>query len=127
MVIRRDNQQTFHRHMFAGISQPITVWKREDYPNRSVIHQLRIFDCWRSTIRRFGEQYSMGDQVSNHHVTWHIPVIELRKYNVTTFNMLDKIVEDDQTFWQPEAPKVIVYDLMSNYFDVECVRVEANT
>lgn len=132
MVIRRDNQGTFHRTLFAGITQTLTLLKRNDNFAAGTVTAYRLFDCWKGTIRKYGEtiggQGPDGDQSASHMVTWHIPTIELKRNDIEYLNNLDRIVEDSpKRYWQPEATNVIVYNLLENFFDVECLRIDPST
>ncbi len=133
MVISRNNQGQFHRTLFgSGITQSLTLNKRGDNFDASIITAYRIFDCWKGTIRKYGEviggQAQDGDQLASHMVTWHIPVIELKRIGINYLNPLDVFIEDNpKRFWRPEATTIIVYNLLENFFDVECLRIDPTT
>ncbi len=128
MVIRQENQGTFYRHLFSGIYENLTLLKRLDYPNRSTIVAYKLFNCWRSTIRKYGEMLETGDDQSvSMLVTWHLPFQELKRHGVKHINALDRISDKTGKYWEPEATTVIVYDLFSLYFDIECKRIDPDT
>ncbi len=114
--------------MFSGIYQNLTLLKRLDYPNRSTIVAYKLFNCWKSTIRKYGEMLETGgDQSVSMLVTWHLPMLELKRHGVKYINSLDRIAEETGRYWQPEATTVIVYDLLENYQDIECKRIDPDT
>jgi hypothetical protein len=128
MVIRQNNQGTFYRHLFSGIYENLTLYKRLEYPNRATIVAYQLYNCWKSTIRKYGEMLETGgDQSVSMMVTWHLPVTELKRYGVVHLNALDRISDKLGRFWQPEATTVITYDLMENYQDIECLRIDPDT
>jgi len=133
MVIRRENQKTFHRTLFGpGITQTLTLLKRGDNFGASVVTAYRLFDCWKGTIRKYGEvvggAYDDADQQVSHMVTWHVPVIELKRIGIDRLNPLDRLVEESpRRYWQPEATTILVYNLLENFFDVECLRIDPTT
>lgn len=132
MVIRRENQGGIHHKLFAGIVQNITLLKRGDNFTASTVTAYKLFDCWKGTIRKYGEMiggaFQDGDQQASHMTTWHIPVIELKRIGITYLNPLDRFVEENPNrYWQPEATTIIVFNLIENFFDVECLRIDPTT
>jgi hypothetical protein len=82
-----------------------------------------LFQCRRSLITKEGEQIQGGVQ-TDHRTIWHIPRIELDRVGVKYINSLDRILDQQGRYWQPEATTQITDKLFENHLDLQCLRVD---
>jgi hypothetical protein len=123
MPLRRGNTRTFHRTLFGGILETITLMKRGDDQQQGTVVSYVLFQCRRGLITKTGETLA-GDMVSSHRTIWHIPRIELDRIGISYLNPLDQIVDSQGRTWQPESTTEIVDKLFENHLDVQCLRVK---
>jgi|SRR6185312_4121093 len=125
MVMTRLNSRTFHRFLYAGEMETVVLLKRNDDQQEGTVTAYRLFECRRGNISKTG-QAIQGDMSSSHHVQWLIPNIMLWKTGVNYINVIDRIVDKYQMWWQPEAPQTITLSQFDNYTLIESVRVDPN-
>ncbi|MDE2098086.1 MAG: hypothetical protein KGL39_12605 [Patescibacteria group bacterium] len=123
MPIRANNQRNFHRKLFAGQTETITLKKRGDDQNEGTITDYLLFTCRRSLFTKTGEQIAL-DETANTRCVWHIPKVELDRVGISWLNSLDRIVDGKNRWWQPEATTTITVKLFSQHVDLECLRVD---
>ena len=99
--------------------QTVTLLKRGDDQQQGIITNYTLFGCRRGQITKTG-QTLQGDMVSNHQTTWHIPQSELDHVGVTYLNVLDRILDPDGNYWQPESDTTLTQKLFKNHYCVEC-------
>ena len=123
MPLNSRNTRTFHRALAGDIDYKVTLLKRGDDQRQGTVRALVLFQCRRSRIGKTGETLQ-GDMVSSHVVTWHIPVVELNRVGVAYLNALDRIIDEQGRYWQPEGTTNIDVKLFENHIDVFCLRVD---
>lgn len=120
MPLRPDNQRTFHRTLYAGWNETVTLLKRGDDMLGSIVTTHLLFDVRPGQIWKTGEPIA-GQMASDHRRTWHIPRIELDRVGVNYINALDRIVDKDGRYWQPESTTRIGDKLGMQHIDVDCL------
>ena len=123
MPLNPRNTRTFHRCLYAGILETVTLLKRGDDQKQGTVRAVKLFQCRRRQIQKTG-QTIQGDMVSDHTTEWMIPKIELDRVGVAYLNNLDRIVDKKNRHWQPESPTTITVRLFENYVSVACLRVD---
>lgn len=123
MSLNRKTTRTFHRTLYAGILQSITVLKRGDNQQQGVVRAVRMHQCRQSKTFKRGQTLGAGELLSSHMVTWHIPVIEMERVGIEYFSPTDQIVEDDGKTWQPESTTQITIKLFANHWCLDCLRI----
>ena len=123
MPLRKNNTGTFHRTLYGGQLEKITLLKRGDDQRQGTVTSLVIYQCRRSRIHKTSEPIQ-ADMTASHRTTWHIPRVELTRVGVNYLNSLDRIVDGENRYWQPEATTMISVNLFENHYDVDCVRVD---
>lgn len=123
MPITKKNHRVFHRSLYAGELQSITLYKRGPDQQQGAIVTYTLYQCRRSIITKAGEPI-LGDMASAHRVFWHIPRIELDRVGVAYISAADKIYDPVENItYQPESTQTIMMKLFSNMIKVECVRL----
>lgn len=123
MPLRKNNTRTFHRTLYAGELQTITLLKRNDDQQEGTVRKVTLFDCRRESISKTG-QAIQGEMSSLEQVVWQIPSIELARNGVNYINVLDRIVDMFNRFWQPESGQSVHNRLFENQIFIYCVRVD---
>lgn len=123
MPLNRRNQRVFHRTLFAGMNQTVTLLKRGDDLQQGTVTAYTLFQVRRSLISKTGEQIVGGTQ-SDHRCIWHIPRVEMDRVGVTYINSADRIVDQEGRYWQPEATTEIVDKLLELHLDLQCLRID---
>ena len=123
MPMNAQNQRHFHRMTFAGMLEPICLYKRGDDQREGTVTPKKLYQCRRGKIRKTGQSLQ-GDMSSEHQATWHIPRTELDRQGITYINNLDRIVDKKLRVWQPEATTDIEVKLFEVHVDVHCLRVD---
>jgi hypothetical protein len=123
MPLRPENCRTFTRRLYAGILEKVELLKREDNQRQGIVRSLIIYDCRRGQITKTGETIQ-GDVSSDHRATWHIPLRELQRVGVAYLNPLDRIVDKNGFWWEPEGTTSILQKLMLVEIDIDCLRVD---
>lgn len=124
MPLTRDNCKFFQRTLYGpGILEKVTLLKRNDDMDASVVTSYLIFDIrWSRTIK--SGQPIAGDELSNHYRTIHIPQLELDRVGVHHVNPLDRFVDKEGRTWQAESPQTITIQLLGNHICIECRRCD---
>ena len=123
MPLCRQNTRTFHRALYGTILEKITLLKRGNDQQEGTVRALVIYQARRSMITKTGEPIQ-GDMSSDHQVVWHLPDVELARVGVAYINSLDRIVDKEGRYWQPEAGTLITVKLFGNHHCVACLRVD---
>ena len=123
MPLNKVNQSTFHRKLYAGQLETVTLLKRGDDQSEGTVTAYVIFECRRSRIHKTGEPIQ-HDMVVGHTTVWHIPRIELDRIGVAYLSVLDRFVDQYNRFWQPESPQQLDIALFEDQLHVQCVRVD---
>ena len=125
MPLNERNCRTFHRKLYAGQLQTVTVHKRNDDMQASVVTAHKLFDCRWSSIAKSGQPIA-GDQTSDHFRELHIPTIELHRVGILHINPLDRFIDKQGRTWQPESQQVITVKLFETHHCVQCRRCDDN-
>lgn len=123
MPLNRHNTKTFHRTLYAGELETVTLYKREDDQKSGKYHKHQLFDCRWSTMQKTGEPIQV-DLSSGDARTLHVPRIEMERVGVRYFSALDMFVDAEGRWWQPEAPHTRTVKLFQNHWCVSCVRID---
>lgn len=124
MPLNKNNTTTFHRTLYAGMLQQITILKRGDDQRQGEVVKYVLFECRRSVISKTGEPIA-GEMTSSHRVTWHIPTIELQRVGINYLNSADRIIDDEEgCTYQPESTTSILLKTFSNHQNIDCLRIE---
>lgn len=123
MPMRPENQQRFHRTLYAGWNQTVTLLKRGDDQQQGTVRKVILFNCRWGQISKTGEPIA-GDESSNHRRTLHIPVVEMLRVGVSYINAADRFVDRDGRYWQPESTTNIQTKLGEVHWCVDCLRVD---
>ncbi len=123
MPLRKNNTRTFHRPLYAGELQSIRLLKRENDLRESVIRSYVLFDCRHRPISKSGQPVQ-GEMATVEFTTWYIPSVELARNGIAYINVLDRIVDRFNRFWQPESSQSIDYRLFENHCFINCCRVD---
>lgn len=123
MPLTRFNQRTFHRTLFAGWLETVTLLKRGDDQKTNIVTRFVFYETWWGRIFKTGEPIQ-EDMVVGHRRLLHIPVIELEKHGITHLSNLDRFIDEKCRYWEPEATTEIVIKLGEQHFDVNCLRVD---
>lgn len=123
MPMNRSNSQVFHRFLYSGEMETVTILKRNDDQQEGTVTAFVIFECRRGNTSKTGEALQ-GEMATSHHCQWLIPCIQLRAVGINYLNVLDRIVDKYQQWWQPESPQTTTLSQFDNYYIVECVRID---
>ena len=127
MPMNPKNTQHTYRTVFAGMTETVTLLKRGDDQAMGTITAYTLYKCRRSKIHKTGELIQ-GDMTANHRTIWHIPRVQLDKVGVKFLSAADRIVQtkgrEKGWTWQPEATTMIDLKLLSNEFDLHCLRTD---
>lgn len=123
MPLRKENTKHFHRGLYAGQLETITLLKRNDDMDASVVTAYKVFDCRWSSIDKSGQPIA-GDEATNHFRTLHIPTIELSRIGVLHINVLDQFKDKEGRTWQPETNQKIEAKLWENHVCIFCRRCD---
>lgn len=123
MPLNAANQRYFHRTLFAGILETVTLLKRGDDQQEGTVTAIQLFECRRGQITKTGEPLA-GDETADHRTTWHIPRSEMDRVGVAYLNSLDRIVDGKNRYWQPESTTPITVKLFEVHVDVDCLRTD---
>lgn len=125
MPLNKKNQRGFHRTLYAGQLQKITLLKRGDDLQQGTVTAHVLFNCRRRMISKTGQTIA-GDISSAHSVTWVIPRQELDRVGVNYLNATDRIVDPvEGGTWQPESTTGLLIKLFGNIVNVDCLRTDA--
>lgn len=123
MPLNKRNTRTFHRRLYAGQMESVTILKRDDGQRQNVVTTHTLFQCrWRSPTSRSG-QILDGDITSSHSREIAIPTVELKRVGINYLSALDRIVDEQERVWQPESTTTINTKLFENFTNVLCLRI----
>lgn len=120
MPMRPENQRTFHRCLFAGWNETVTLRKRNDDMDAFIITDYVLYDVLPGMVTKTGEPIA-GQMTSNHRRTFHVPRIELDRVGVHYISPLDQFVDKEGRYWQPESTTQISIWLGQQHVDVDCL------
>lgn len=123
MVLRKLNTRTFHRSLYAGLLETVTCLKRDDNQRQGTVRAVKLFDCRWSRITK-GGQPVRGGMTSDHQRELHVPAIEMERAGVRYFSALDRFVDKEGRYWQPESGDTLTAKLLENHWCVPCRRVD---
>ena len=123
MPLGRINTSVFHRRLYAGELETVTLLKRRDDQKEGSVVALKLFECRRGNISKQGEAIQT-DETAEHYVQWLIPYTELKRVGVNYLNVLDRIVDKFNMWWQPESPQTITLAIFDNYYAIDTVRID---
>ena len=123
MPLNKTNTRTFHRTLYAGILEKVTLLKREDDLRQGTVTSYTVYQIRWSRVYKSGEPFQ-GDMHSDHRRTIHIPRVELDRIGVAYINPADRFVDEQNRIWQPESTTQIVIPLFSNHICVDCLRAD---
>ena len=123
MPLRRNNTTTFHRKLYAGELETVILLKRENDQRQGIVKKHTLFDCRWGMIFRSGEPIQ-GDLDIGASRALHIPRIEMDRIGVWYFNALDRFIDAENRWWEPEARNRITHKLFQNHVCVDCVRID---
>lgn len=125
MPLNRRNTQVFHRRLYAGQLETITLLKRGDDQQEGTVAAYAIYGARRGNIDKTGEAIQ-GDTAAFTTVQWLVPCVELRRVGINYIDTLDRIVDKFNMWWQPEATTNITLAIFDNYYVLNCLRVDPN-
>lgn len=123
MPLSDKNVRTFHRTLYAGQLQSVTLHKRHDDMAQGTITVFKLFQCRWSRIFKMGETLA-GDMLTAHRRQLHIPRIEMDRVGVHYINPTDKFIDKQGREWQPESPQQIVIQLFEQHVCCDCLMVK---
>lgn len=123
MPLNKYTVRTFHRTLYAGQLESITLLKRDDDQKQGTVRAILVHQVRRSMIFKTGEPIQ-GDMSANHRAKWHFPRIELDRVGVGHIGALDRIVDDKGRYWQPEADTMLIVKLFETHICIDCKRVD---
>lgn len=125
MAIDIHNTKFFHLKLYGGLGmlQTITLLKRGDDQQQGTVVSHKLFRCrwWR--YAKSGETIYQ-DAASGSRRRLSVPRIELDRVGVNHLNALDRFIDQEGRYWQPEATTSIVVQLLQNWIDIDCVRID---
>lgn len=128
MALRPETTRVFHRNLYAGMLQTVTLLKRNNDQQEGTVRSVRVFDCRQKKVYKTGEAIQV-DMSSDNRCVWQLPLIELVRAGVQYINVIDRIVNTGAAFgvpgtWQPESDTQIVAQLYGNFVNVFCKRID---
>ena len=123
MPLNKRNTKTFHRVLYSTEMESVTLLKREDDQREGVVTSLILYQCRWSRIFKQGEPYQ-GDMFSDHTRVLHIPRVELDRVGVPYINAIDRFIDEQGRWWQPESTTLIRIQLFENQLCIACLRVD---
>lgn len=123
MVLRKSTTRTFHRKLYGGQLETITLYKRGDDQQAGTVRTLTLFECRWKPITKTG-QIVQGDNTSNHRREVVIPRSELDRVGVAYISAGDRFLDKQGRTWQTEANLVIEVRLFENFIGVQCFRTD---
>ena len=130
MPLRRNNQRSFTRKLFAGQLEKIRFHKRKDDLKQGTVTAYILYGVRRSMVTKTGEPIQ-GDMVAEHTCVWHIPRRELDRVGIHYINSADYIQQlqdpEKDWWWQPESDTNIEVKLFGLELDLFCKRVDPLT
>lgn len=122
--LNRNNFRTFHRRLYGPLLETVRCLKRNDDMEASVVRSVTLFECRWSVMDKHGQPIA-GDMLTEHFRTIHIPNIQMERNQIAYFNPLDRFVDAQGWYWQPESGQTITSKLLLQHCCVDCRRVDA--
>lgn len=123
MPLSKRNSAVFHKTLYAGQLERVTLLKRGDDQSEGQVIAYELHSCRRGNLSKTGEAIQ-GEMAVSHSAQWIIPCTELRRVGVNYINVLDRIVDQFNMWWQPESPNNITLSQFDNYYLIDTVRVD---
>ena len=92
MPMNARNVRQFHKTLYAGQLETVTLLKRNPDMDASVVTSYVLFNCRWSKLTKKGQQLD-GEDTSNYQRTLHIPREELDRVGVNFINALDRFID----------------------------------
>lgn len=119
MPLNPQNTRSFHRSLYAGQLETITLLKR-GADQDATVQSFKLFNCRHSYFFRIGEMIATDMDAGNNCI-WHIPREELDRVGISYINHLDRIVDKRGRYWQAEANTAgMTMKLWENHICVAC-------
>lgn len=124
-MITKWNQRDFYRRLYYGWYQDITLLKRGDDQQQGTVTAYSLFMCLGKKVHHTGEPIH-ADEASNDTRNWLIPVeqLDMAGLNGKCINALDRIIDDEGRYWQPEGDTTITIQLGMCYLNIDTKRVD---
>lgn len=123
MPLNKRTTLHFHRILYATELETVTLLKRNQDMNAGIVTSYKMYDCrWGQTIKT-GEPLQ-ADMLSNHRRAIHIPRLELKRIGIQDISPLDRFIDVEGRYWQPEATTHITLKLWENHMCIDCLRVD---
>ena len=123
MPIMKKNQRTFFRSLYCGETQTVILLKRNNDQGEGTVRAITLFDCRRERTSKTGQPIQNEMSVAEF-TTWQIPSFELDRNGVNYINVLDRIVDQHNRYWQPESGQSIDVRLFEDWVFINCVRID---
>ena len=123
MPLRKNNTRSTIRMLYAGMLETVTLLKRDNDLREGTVRAITLFDCLRMAITKSGEPIQ-GELPVLSTTVWLIPSSELARNGVPYINVLDRLVDQWNRFWQPESGQSISNNLYENIVRIVCVRID---
>lgn len=123
MPLNAKNQRTFHRRLYSGILQSVLLLKRNNDQQEGTVTSYRLFQVRWSMLHKSGQPIQ-GDMSVGSNRSAHIPRCELDRVGVWYINALDRLVDKQGRYWQPESDSEITVKLFEDHICVDCKRVD---
>lgn len=122
-LITKSTSETFHTWLYAGQLGTVTLLKRGDDQAEGTVTAYVLYECRRSNTVKDGQPIQ-GDLAVESSTTWQIPAIQLRRIGVNYLNVLDRIIDDLNMWWQPESGQSITLSQFDSHYIIKCVRID---
>ena len=123
MPLNERTVRTFHRTLYAGILQTVTLQKRKDDQKQGTVTSYRLHGVRQSLIDKTGETLE-GEMIADQRCTFHIPRIELDRVGVHYLNPMDNFIDKKGRRWNPESPSLITEKLFEQHVCVDCLMLQ---
>ena len=125
MPLSPQNTRNFHRHLYAGQLETVTLIKREDDQRMGTTRKYKLYGCRWSRIQKTGEPIE-GDMSSNLARLLHVPRTELDRHSIAVSHLAaaDRFVDKQGRYWQPESTTMLTFKLWENHVCLECLRTD---
>lgn len=120
---KRNIGRSITRTVYAGLVETVTLLKRNDGQQAGIVTAYTLFRCRKSMVARTGE-ILQGEMTSSDSTIWHIPKMELDRIGIKYLSALDRIVDSEQNYWQPEGTTTITQKLLGQEIDLACLKVD---
>lgn len=123
MPLKRRNQQVFHRKLYCGQLERVILLKRGDDQQEGTVTAFTLYNCRRGNVTKSGEAINL-DVPAFEYVQWLIPCTELRRVGVNYLNVLDRVIDQFNQWWNPESTETMTLAIFDNYYVVPSRRVD---